>query len=259
MRALVRAVSPALDRCELTHRERVSIDIGRARRQHERYVALLEALDCEIESLPPLPESPDAVFVEDAAVVLDEIAIVTRPGAASRRGETASVAAALAAWRPLTHITPPGTLDGGDVLRVGRTLYVGATARSNAAGIGNLAEVVAPLGYQVQPVPVANCLHLKSAATLIDEETLLCNPEWVDAKSFRELAFVAVDTREPHGANALCIGEALVYPASCPRTAEALERRGTALHRIDMSETEKAEGGVTCCSILVRTGAPFPA
>lgn len=254
----MRAVGPALARCELTHLERVPIDIGRARAQHRNYAALLETLGCEVVALEPQPDLPDAVFVEDAAVVLDEIAVVTRPGAPSRRGETASVAAALALHRELVRITAPATLDGGDVLHIGTTLYVGATARTNAAGIAQLGAATASFGYRVQPVPVACCLHLKSAVTQIDDDALLCNPEWIDPALFPGLEVIAVDPDEPRGANALRVGAALVCPASSPRTAERLERRGAAVHRVDMSETEKAEGGVTCCSILVGTDADVP-
>lgn len=252
MRALLRPVSPSLARCELSHLPRRPIALDRARRQHDGYAQALAALGCELLWLPAEPDLPDAVFVEDTAVVLGEIAVIARPGAESRRRETASTAAALARWRELVRIEPPGTLDGGDVLQAGRTLYIGATRRSNAAGIAQLATAVAAYGYRVEALPVAGCLHLKSAATMVDDETILHNPRWIDPARFRGLNPLAVDPDEPHAANALRVAGSILYPASCPRTADSLERRGFRLRRLDMSETEKAEGGVTCCSILFR-------
>ena len=158
--ALTREVSPALARCELTHLSRVPIDAALARIQHGRYEAALEALGCTVLRLPAAPDLPDAVFVEDTAVVLPEIAVVTRPGAASRRPESVATARALAAWRPLAFIEEPGTLDGGDVLRLGATLFVGVSGRSNASGIEQLRSLLEPLGYAVEAVSFAGCLHL---------------------------------------------------------------------------------------------------
>ncbi len=248
--AFVRDVSPALERCELSFQPRVSIDLELARRQHRAYAELLASLGCRVESLPPLPENPDAVFVEDTAVVVDGIGVITRPGAESRRAEVDSTAAALARYRPLAYIEAPGTLDGGDVLCVGRTVYVGLTARSNHAGLEQLRAHLRPHGYEVQGVQVKGCLHLKTAATQVAERTLLINPEFVDRRSFPGLAFIECDPAEPPGANAVLVGEAVIYPASFPRTLARLERHGLRPHLVDMSETEKAEGGVTCCSIL---------
>jgi len=254
MRAVVRSVSRTLGRCELTHLERTPVDVELAHVQHELYAATLEKLGCELLRIPAEPELPDAVFVEDAALVLDEVAVITRPGAESRRRETESVARAIAPWRELRRIEAPATLDGGDVLRIGRTVYVGATPRSNAAGIAALREALAPFGYRVEAVPVRGCLHLKSAVTLAAPDTLLYNPRWIDRKRLPALRAIAVDGAEPHGANALAVGGAVVYPASCPRTARKLETLGLDVRRVDMSETEKAEGGVTCCSILFNGG-----
>jgi dimethylargininase len=243
-------VSAALARCELTHLPRVPVDAELARVQHLGYEQALAGLGCDVHRVDPAPDLPDAVFVEDTAVVLPEIAVVTRPGAESRRPETATTAKALAVYRPLRFIEPPGTLDGGDVLRVGRAVYVGLSGRSNTAGIDQLGVFVRPLGYSLKPVPVKECLHLKSAVTQAAPGTLLINPSWVDRTRFANVEFIEVDPDEPHGANALLVGAAVVYPTSFPRTRERLEERGIAVTAVDLSELQKAEGAVTCCSLV---------
>lgn len=196
------------------------------------------------------PDRPDSVFVEDTAIVLGEVAVIARPGAASRRDEVETIAPVLATFRELVRIEAPATLDGGDVLSLGRTLYVGTSARSNAEGITQLSGLLAPFGYRVAAVPLRACLHLKSAVTQIAPDLLLLNPDWVDAKCFPGLRVVAIDPSEPHAANALRIGDAVIHPASCPRTRDILQRAGIDVRSVDMSETEKAEGGVTCCSLV---------
>lgn len=248
--AVTREVSAALERCELSYLPRSPIDVGRAREQHRRYRETLAALGCAVVSLPELPEQPDAVFVEDAAVVVDEVAIITRPGAESRRAETESMAASLAQYRRLAFLEEPATLDGGDVLCIGRRLYVGLSGRSNRAGIEQLAALLRPFGYTVEGVRLTGCLHLKTAATPIAQRHLLINPAWVEKAAFRDVEFTEVDPAEPHAGNAVRVGEAVVYPQSFPRTRGRLERLGLEVHAVDMSETEKAEGGVTCCSLI---------
>jgi dimethylargininase len=249
--AVTRQVSSAMMRCELTHLRRSVIDVALAREQHHAYEQALRTLGCEVESLPEEPELADSVFVEDTAIVLDDMAVITRPGAPSRRAETAAIAAALGKYRQLIRIEPPGTLDGGDVLRIARTLYVGASSRSNASGIEQLATLLLPFGYRVLRVPMHGCLHLKSAVTQVGNDQLLINSRHVGREPFQGMRFIEVDESEPAGANALRIGEHVVYPASHPRTAEALRRHGIRVHTVEMSETEKAEGGVTCCSLLL--------
>ena len=206
MIAITRAVSPTFDRCELTHLAREPIDVARATEQHRAYERLLARLGAEIVTAPPAPDAPDAVFVEDTALVLDEIAIVTRPGAPSRRAETAGIAATLAAYRPVRRMEAPATLDGGDVLRLGRTLCIGRSGRTNDDGIAALASMAAPFGYTVVPVEFSGCLHLKSAVTALDDERLLLNPAWVSPASLPAREVVCVDEREPHAANALRLG-----------------------------------------------------
>jgi dimethylargininase len=248
--AITREVSPSLGDCELTHVARTAIDVARADAQHRAYQRTLAALGCQVLTLEAEPSMPDAVFVEDVAIVLDEVAVLTRPGAASRRGEGATVAELLARYRPLRHLEAPGTLDGGDVLRVGRMLYVGESSRSNAEGMRQLQELVGGFGYRVQPVPIRGCLHLKSAVTAPRDDTLLLQPEWVDAASFPGFRIVDVDPGEEHAANVLRIGDGVVMPDCFPRTAQRLREAGIDVTTVDLSELQKAEGATTCCSLV---------
>ena len=214
-----------LGRCELAHIEREPIDIGVARRQHSEYERLLASLGCSIVLLPEEPELPDAVFVEDTAVVLPELAIVTRPGAPSRRPEVPSVAVTLARYRRLVTIEAPGTIDGGDVLLAGKDIFIGETGRSNGYAIEQVPRVLHPLGYVVRGVPVRGCLDLKSAVTLCGPDTLLVNPAWVDPALFRGKSIIDVDPLESHAANALLLNGGIIYPSSFPRTPSACSRR----------------------------------
>lgn len=248
--AITRPVSSALENCELSFMQRNPIDIGLAVTQHHAYQQALIACGCRLRSLPVEPDLPDSVFVEDAAIVLGEVAVITHPGAASRRAETASVAMVLKEYRELVEIASPATLDGGDVLRIGRTLYVGASARSNPAGIEQLTQLLGRFGYQVQAVPLHGCLHLKTAVTQVAPDLLLLNPDWVDAKHFPGMKVLHVAQSEPHAANALLINDTVIYPSSCPQTGAELAKHGVRVLDVDMSETEKAEGGVTCCSLV---------
>jgi dimethylargininase len=250
MIAITREVSPSLGDCQLTHVARTAIDIARADAQHRAYQRTLAALGCRVLTLEAEPSMPDAVFVEDVAIVLDEVAVMTRPGAASRRGEGATVAELLARYRPLRRLEAPGTLDGGDVLRVGRTLYVGESSRSNADGTRQLQELVDDFGYRVQPVPIRGCLHLKSAVTAPRDDTLLLQPEWIDAASFPGFRIIEVDPGEAHAANVLRIGDGVVMPECFPRTAQRLREAGIDVTTVDVSELQKAEGATTCCSLV---------
>ena len=248
--AITRQVSPAITACELTHLEREPIDLDLAIEQHRRYEASLAALGCDVRRLPAEPDLPDSVFVEDIAIVLDELAIVTRPGSESRRAERRSVAEGLARYRRSKRIEAPGTLDGGDVLRSGRTLFVGRSSRTNTAGIEQLRAVSEPLGYVVIPVDVTGCLHLKSAVTAVAEDMVLINRNWIDAAAFAHLDGIDVDPSEPHAANALWVGGTVVCPAAYPGTRQRMEDRGVVVEVVDVSELAKAEGGVTCCSLI---------
>jgi len=242
--ALTRGVPSTINRCELTHVERTPIDADRARAQHDEYERALESLGCTIVRVPTADEFPDSVFIEDAAIVVDEVAVITRPGAESRRGETAAVADALRNYRELRFIEPPATIDGGDVLCIGKRVYVGVTPRSNADGVRQLRDALAPFGYSVDAVPVRDALHLKTAVTQVGENAVLINRAWVDG--FDEYERIDVHPDEPFAANALRIGESLIYASSFPRTRERLKN----VTVVDASELAKAEGGVTCCSIV---------
>ncbi len=251
MIAFVREVSPELARCELSLIERVPIDAARAHRQHQRYAAELRTLGCELEWLPPLPAHADGVFVEDTAVLVPELAVMTRPGVASRRGEVDSVAAALARHLPVTRLDEPASLDGGDVLRIGHRLYVGVSGRSNAAGVAQLGAALAPLGYTVRAVPLSGCLHLKSACTFIPPEVLLVNPLWVDPAAFPGTVPLAVDADEPHAANTLTVGGVTLVSSAYPRTQRRLEQAGIATHALEVDELHKAEAALTCMSLML--------
>ena len=248
--ALTREVSPTIVECELTHLARTPLSVEVARAQHQAYERLLASLGCDVRRVAPAPAHPDAVFIEDTAVVFDEVAVIARPGAVSRRDETTVVEAALAVLRPIARIVAPGTLDGGDVLTVGHRVYVGRTERTNAEGIAQLRAALAPHGYEVHGVSVAGCLHLKTAITAVDDTTVLLNPEWVNREVFSRFRVVEVDLSEPMAANVLRIGDQLVYGASYPRTQARLEQLGFGLHTVDASELAKAEGAVTCCSLV---------
>jgi dimethylargininase len=250
MLAITRAVPDSLGHCQLTHIERAPIDIARAREQHAAYEKTLARVGCEVVGVPATHDLPDSVFIEDTAIVLDELAVITRPGAASRRPETAAVASTLGAFRQLAFLSEPATLDGGDVLRLGRTLYVGMGSRTNAAGVRQLTELVAPHGYDVRPIRVDDCLHLKSAITEVAPGIVVLNPAWVDARMFADQAIIEVDPSEPPAANVVRAGNAVLCSESFPRTRARIEAAGIATHAVDLSELAKAEGALTCCSLL---------
>jgi dimethylargininase len=251
--AIVRDVASSIERCELTHIPREPIDLGRARRQHENYVDALGSNGVEVVRLAADEAYPDCCFVEDTAVVLDELAVLAMPGSATRRGEVAAIAAALAPFRAsIARIELPATLDGGDVLVAGRRIFVGRTTRTNDAGIAALRRIVAPHGYAVAAVGVPGCLHLKSAVTALDDSTLLANRAWLDARRFDGFAFVEVAPEEPGAANVLRVADELWAHAGYPRTAERLRRAGFPVVPMDISEFVKAEAALTCKSLLFR-------
>jgi dimethylargininase len=250
--AVTREVSSSIVSCELTHLARTPIDVDLARAQHRAYERALEEAGCTIVRVEAAAELPDAVFIEDTAVVLKEVAVITRPGAASRRAETVAVADLVGRYRPLRFIEAPATIDGGDVLVVDRTVFIGLSARTNDAAIGQMRTILQPHGYTVQAVPVTGCLHLKSAVTALADDRLLVNPEWIRHEALAPFDLVDVDPREPDAANIVRAGGALVYPAAFPRTRERLEHLGFRVRTVDVDELAKAEGAVTCCSLIFR-------
>lgn len=250
--ALTREPARALDACELTYKEREPIDAAAAAAQHHGYREALEACGARVVTLPPVEGLPDSVFVEDTAIVLDEVAVLTRPGVESRRGEVSLNEPEVARLRSIVRVEPPATLEGGDVLRLGRTLYVGLSPRTNAEGAAALRRFAAPHGYEVLTVELRDCLHLKTGCSGLDEETVLVNPDWVDAAVFRGREVVAVDASEPWAANVLCVGGPVCVSATFPRTAEMLAARGYDVRAVEVSEFAKAEGGMTCMSLLFK-------
>lgn len=250
--AITREVSRDIGNCQLTHLSRETIDVSLARAQHRQYEECLQALGCEVVSLAEEIALPDSVFVEDTAIVLDELAIITHPGAESRRPETASIAKALEPYRQLYFLVSPATIDGGDVLRVGKNIYVGLSSRSNQAGIEQMQNILETFGYKVKGVNVQDCLHLKSAVTQVAENTLLINRQLLEPDVFDEVNFIEVDAAEPLAANALWINNEVIYPADFPLTRKRLEDAGIFIHTVEVSELMKAEGAVTCCSLVFK-------
>lgn len=250
--ALTREVSRSIGECQLTHLERSPIDVALAREQHAQYEQALRALGCVIMRVAPADRLPDAVFVEDTAIVLDEVAIIARPAVESRRAETVAVVDALMAFRSLRFISAPGTLDGGDVLKVGRDLFIGESSRTNRAAIDEVGRLLAPYGYRVTPVAVTGCLHLKSAITAVDEQTLLVNPAWVPGDAFRRYDLIPIHPDEPSAANVLMVGSRLLSAAEHPKTREVLLARGYDVTPVFNSELAKAEGAVSCGSLIFR-------
>jgi dimethylargininase len=251
--AITRAVSPAMVHCELSFIARKPIDLATAEKQHHAYKNLLGKLGARVVSLPAEPDLPDSMFVEDPAIVLDELAVILPLGTETRRREAASLADALSKFRKLEYVSLPATLEGGDVLRIGRKLFVGLTKRSNAEGICQLAAILAPHNYEVIAVPVTGCLHLKSAVTHLGRKTLLANRAWFDTTPLAGFDWIDVDPAEPHAANALALGETVVFPASFPRTRAGIEALGIHVTALDISELQKAESGLTCSSLLFET------
>ena len=249
--AIVRQVSARFAECELTHIQREPIDLLKARAQHAEYVRALKSLGCHVVELPAEDDLPDSVFVEDAAFILPEAAVITRPGADSRRPETVSIADALRPHRDLLFVREPATVDGGDVLVLDRNIYVGLSSRTNAEAVQQLQSMLAKFGYQVHGLRVGDFLHLKSAVTRLDSDTLLVNPAWVDPAAFDGFQVVEVAPSEPTAANILVINGTGIYPDAFPQTQARIQAHGTRLLTLDVSEIAKAEGAVTCCSLIL--------
>lgn len=247
--ALLREVSPRLAEVELTFLDRLPMDLEVARDQHEAYRQLLTDLGLEIVLVPPAPELPDAVFVEDAVVVVEHLAILTRPGAPSRRPEVADVRGVVEhLGLEVATIEAPATLDGGDVLQMQDTVYVGLSSRTNEAALEQLTALVSPLGRRVVGVTVTGALHLRSVAAATPDGTVLAVSDCIDVAAFDA---TVEEAPERSGANLLLVGETVVVSASAPATAARLADRGFAVVTCDISELEKAEAGLTCMSVLI--------
>jgi dimethylargininase len=249
--ALVRRPGPDLANGLLTHRQRVPVDVALAARQWADYVDAMRSAGWEIVEVEAADECPDAVFVEDAIVVFDEIAIITRPGATTRRAETTGAAATAGSLGlDLRHIAGPATLDGGDVLKVGRVAYVGVGGRTDADAVEQLREILGPEGWGVVAVPVTKVLHLKSAVTALPDGTVIGFPALVDDADVFE-RFMPVP--EPAGAHVVLLGGGrLLMSSDAPATAEHFGSMGFEPVVVDISEFEKLEGCVTCLSVRLR-------
>jgi dimethylargininase len=251
MQVIVRPPGASFRDCALTFVERTPIDLELAREQHAQLVESLRAHGHSVKSLSPLDDLPDSCFVEDPAIVLDEVAVITRPALASRRAERDSLTEHLRTLRPLLHITAPGTLEGGDVLAIDETLYVGWSERTNHAGLKQLAHLLLEHGYRVKAAEVRGSLHLKTAVTRIAEDLLLVNPAWVDLHRVQGMRVLEVDPSEPFAACALWLDGVVYFPDNHPRTRERMERAGLEVVTLSLSEFQKAEGGPTCLALVV--------
>jgi dimethylargininase len=248
--AITRKVSSSLAQCELSFIPRQTIDMDQARAQHQAYEEALAKLGAQVISLPEQPDLPDSMFVEDPAVVLDESAVICTLGTETRRKEAPSLAAELEKYRKLEYVKLPGTLEGGDVLRIGKKLFAGLTERTSAEGIRQFAVIVEKQGYELTAVPVHGCLHLKSAVTYLGRNTLLANRVWFHWQRLEGFDWIDVDPDEPHAGNALAIGETVIFPASFPKTRQKIEAQGLQVLPLDISELQKAESGLTCSSLI---------
>ncbi|MFQ5757155.1 MAG: dimethylarginine dimethylaminohydrolase family protein [Acidiferrobacterales bacterium] len=253
--ALTRPPSRAIENCELTHLERVNMDFDRMLRQHACYQDTLSSQGVRVKSLEASPTGADAVFVEDSAIVLDEVAILASMGTASRRTEPGDVAAALGKYRPIERIELPATIEGGDVLRINRTLYVGLSPRTNELGVGVLSKIASEFGYQVMPIEIKGALHLKSACTALNDTTLLVNENWIDCGALQDFERVPVADREPFAANVIRLPGTIVMHQRCPDTIASVEKKGFSVTTVDVSEFAKAEGGLTCLSLIFEGAA----
>ena len=248
---ITRHVSPRVNECEITHIERTPSDMNLARAQLDADVHALAELGCQVIELPEEPDLPDSVFVEDTAFILPEVAVITRPGADSRKPEIETIIPALSSYRPLVHVTEPASVDGGDVLVVGKQIFIGLSTRSNIEAVDQLNELLDNYGYTVRGVEMTDCLHLKTAVTRVDDKTLLINKNWVTPSNFSGFNLIDVDASEPFAANCLPVRGKIIYPTTFPKTRERLEEKGYGIVSVDLSELAKAEGAVTCCSLIV--------
>lgn len=251
--ALTRKVSSSIAECQLTFMERQTIDYRKACKQHQEYESILQSLGFGVLSLCQQPHLPDAVFVEDGAVVVDEVAVISLPARASRRGEVHSLAQTLGQYKPIEYLQGDAYLEGGDVIQDGKTLYVGLSTRTNLQGASQLRKILSRYNYEVRTVTVSGCLHLSTAASCLPSGVVLANPRWVDTTVFTGCEIVNVPASEPWGANVLMLDDTIIVPQACQETGTLLRQRGFAVRMIDISEFQKAEAGLTCMSLLFDT------
>jgi dimethylargininase len=251
MLAITHVPSPAMESGERTYLGRQPIDLRLAAAQHDNYCQLLARCGATVQTLEVNRHLPDCAFVEDTAVVLDEIAVLTTMGKSSRRKELPGIERELRKYRDVVSVELPATLEGGDVLQIGRTLLVGQSSRTNMEGIAQLESIIQHHGYRVVPVKVRGCLHLKTACCALPDGRLLVNSDWIDCAPLSEFECISVATDEPWGANCTCIGDHVIVAQCHLHTAQKLCELGFVVHQIDLSEFAKAEAGVTCLSLLI--------
>jgi dimethylargininase len=244
-------VSPNLQQCERTFVAPEAIDYDRAVGQHQAYCRMLSECGGRIRTLDVNRDLPDSVFIEDTAIVLDEVAVLASMGALSWRAEPAGIEPELRKYRQVERVVLPATIEGGDVLRVGRTLLVGLSARTNPAGVKALEAVARRFDYHVRPVPVRGCLHLKPACAALPDRKLLVNPEWLDVAWLEGLERISVPAEEPGAANLALVEGKVCLTSAHPGTADLIRRLGFGVQTVDVSEFAKAEGCVTCMSLLI--------
>jgi dimethylargininase len=250
MIALTHVISPNIDQCELSFLERSPINYRRAVEQHEHYCDLLRDCGLEVIELSMNRSFPDSTFIEDTAVVFDELAIMASMGVESRRGEIPGVESVLGYYRDIKHIRLPATLEGGDVLSIENKVFVGISPRTNISGFETIKEILEPFGYQVIPLAVNGCLHLKSACVAVDDETLLVNPRWLDLQPLRDFRIIPVPEDEPAAVNSLWINSTICMHSGHQKTIDLLANLKFSIKVVDISELLKAEAGMTCSSMI---------
>ena len=248
--AITHLPSPELQHCELTFLKSEPISMEIANLQHQTYRAMLERCGAKVIVLDENLACPDSVFVEDPIIVFDEVAVLTSMGVESRRKESEAMERVFSKYRKIERIVLPAKIEGGDVLKIGKKIFVGESARTNKEGIEALARIIEPLGYTVIPVRVFGCLHLKTGCTALDEQTLLINSAWVDASAFEGFNKIEVPHDEPFGANVLKIGTILCMNEAFPKSIAFIKSLGYTVDSCNISEFVKAEAGLTCMSVL---------
>ncbi len=250
MIVFMRELGSDFRRCESTDCSHRPIKVERASKQHAAYVETLREFDCRVELLRAIADQPDGVLIEESAVLLPEVAIIMRPRVLGRSRAIESVATHVAQYRPVQRIRG-GHLNGGDALRVGSTIYVARSHTTDIEGIAAFTEIVDQFGYEVRQVEIRDCRHLKTACTFVPPDFLIVNSEWVDLNAFSEFQIIKVHPKEPFAANTLTLSGTTLVGAAFPKSEKKLQAAGIATRKIDVSELQKMEAGLTSFSLLL--------
>jgi dimethylargininase len=250
--AITRGVSRHIGDCQLTHRSREEVNYEKACSQLEQYCELLGSWGVNLMPVAASDSHPDCCFVQDTAVVLDEVCVIAGMGAETRLGEVAEVEKLVAPLRKIRHILLPATLDGGDVVQFGKRLFVGLSTRTNARGIAALAEIVECFGYTVIPVVVNGGLHLTTGCGIVNDETVLLNPRWLDSFAFSGLRQLYVPEDEPWAANTIRVEDDVCLEEGAPQTVDLVQPYAGNISILDISEFRKAEGSLSCLSLIFK-------